>query len=347
MSAKQGTDMLAARYRRVLMVLPAAYRERRGEEMLSTLLDGAADGKRRPSLAEASSLAALAIRLRVGAPGASRRAVATGEVLRRTALAGLLAFGLWHGTGAVGNLVVIASERSQYFQNTPGSTVAWWLTLVFGLPLVYFGAFIALVLGRRRLGRFLGVAQAGFVAAASVQDRYPATSDMAAVFATSLMIALATGLGFHRGSPRPAAPGRWLSGMIGVAGVVFIVSGAAIGMHLDGHSGDTRVIDVIAQINAGPLVPGLAAVFGLVRARRSPIWPAALFILGLPGLLIVPRALIHYAQGNYENVFIGDLFRGAAWPGMAVYMLITEAVLATALVWSLYLRRARATAVPA
>jgi hypothetical protein len=61
-----GADVLEARYRRILTLLPAAYREHRGEEMISTLLDGAPRGRRWPSIAELASLAALAIRLRVG-----------------------------------------------------------------------------------------------------------------------------------------------------------------------------------------------------------------------------------------------------------------------------------------
>jgi hypothetical protein len=41
-------NVLESRYRRILALLPRAYREQRGEEMLSMLLVGARDGQRRP-----------------------------------------------------------------------------------------------------------------------------------------------------------------------------------------------------------------------------------------------------------------------------------------------------------
>jgi hypothetical protein len=55
---------LEQRYRRMLVLLPGTYR--RGEEVLSTLMDGAGDGQRWPRLGEASSLVALAMRTRTG-----------------------------------------------------------------------------------------------------------------------------------------------------------------------------------------------------------------------------------------------------------------------------------------
>jgi hypothetical protein len=85
-----GSTALETRYRRILTLLPPAYRERRGEEMLAVLLDSAGERQAWPRPAQAASLAALAVRLRTGAPGDSRRAVFCGEVLRRVALAGLL-----------------------------------------------------------------------------------------------------------------------------------------------------------------------------------------------------------------------------------------------------------------
>ena len=52
-------------------------------------------------------------------------------------------------------------------------------------------------------------------------------------------------------------------------------------------------------------------------------------------------AIIIYAQGKYENVFVGDLFTRALWPGVPVYVLAAEIILAGALAWALYLLASR------
>ena len=345
--ADGGAGILEARYRRIMALLPSAYRERRGEEMISTLLDGATEGRRWPRVGEAASLVALAMRLLVGAPGGTRRAVAAGQVLQRTALAGLLALGLWNATAGVANTVAVFSKVGHYYyRDLISSTWTWPFTMNLVQPLVYFGAFAALVRGRRRLGRILGVAQVGMVAAEVLQDANWVTSDRVALLTVAAVIALAAGLGFHRAVAPLLTPGRWLAVAAGLTGVVVIVAATLTAVAYN----DTSVPDALAitaQLVAGPLVPALAAIFGVLRARRSPIWPAALFILGVPGLLIVPRAVIIYVQGKYENLFVGDLFVGSLWPGLPVYMLVTEIVLAAALGWSLYRSRRRSTSVPA
>ncbi|HEU5426102.1 MAG TPA: hypothetical protein VFU74_04475 [Actinocrinis sp.] len=349
--ASDENDLLEARYRRALTLLPAGYREQRGEEMISTLLDGATEGRRWPSRGELASLAALGTRLRVGAPGGTPRAVATGEVLRRTALAGLLVMGLWHAAMAAGDLTLIASQRGRHmlYMSYSHWHLAFRSTLDFGRPLLYLGALVALVRGRRRLGRILGVAQLGLMAAVLACDKYTATSDQAALLAAALVVAIAVWLGFHRAAPRIATPRRWLLAVTGMTALVLIVFAAATAIGLGGQSrtAGAGLIDQIARVTAGPLIPGLAALFGLLRARRSPIWPAALLTLGLPGLILMPREVILFTQGKAGHLFYGDLFAGAPWPGMAAYMAITDTILAAALAWVLYRHRTRSTAIAA
>ncbi|MFC7481357.1 hypothetical protein ACFQX7_16800 [Luedemannella flava] len=53
-------------YRRLLRAYPHTYRERRGEEMLSTLLDAAAPGQTRPARGETADLLVGAVRERLG-----------------------------------------------------------------------------------------------------------------------------------------------------------------------------------------------------------------------------------------------------------------------------------------
>ncbi len=339
-------SLLEARYRRALTLLPARYREQRGEEMISTLLDGAAAGRRWPSSGELASLAALSMRLRVGAPGGTRRAVAAGEVLRRAALAGLLAMGLWFGTGGVSSVVMLFSEHDYFVRDLVGSSRAWPFTLGLVQPPVYFGAFAALLLGARRLGRVLGVAQAIMVAVEVFAVANAVVTDRAAILAVSAVIALAAGLGFHRGAAPMPTPGRWIAVSAGVTGFLLTVSATVTVFEFDTPPVPPALV-LISRLAGGPFLPALAAVFGMLKARTSPIWPAALLFLGLPGLMLVPRAVRVYAHGNAGQYFSGDLFPNDPWLGMAAYMVITDTILAMALAWALYRRRVRSHSVAA
>jgi hypothetical protein len=60
---------LQARYERLLRWYPAAYRRQRGAEMLGVLMDGAAEGSRRPPLRERWALVLGGLRMRTGAAG--------------------------------------------------------------------------------------------------------------------------------------------------------------------------------------------------------------------------------------------------------------------------------------
>ena len=341
-----GADVLEARYRRILRLLPPSYREQRGEEILSTLLDAAGEGKRWPSVAQVTSLASLAMRLRVGEAGNTPRAIAAGEVLRRTALAGLLGMGLWQATAGIVKLVTVLYGTIS-FPYLLENTWTWPLTLHFVQPFGYLGAFAALVSGRRRLGRFLGVAQVVVVAAPEfLLGRNLPSAEATALSATAVVIALATGLGFHRGAAPLPTPGRWFAAAGWLAGFVLVVVSVASAVELEPGADPPAILLSLVRLVVGPFVPVLAAIFGVRRARTSPIWPAALLLLGLPGLILLPQAVVVFGQGETMNVYIGEFFSGAPWSGMAAYTAITDIVLAGALAWALY-RRARSTAVAA
>ena len=62
-------EQLERRYRGLLRVLPKPYREARGEELLSALMDGAREGRTRPELREVLSLARLGVRVRMRGGG--------------------------------------------------------------------------------------------------------------------------------------------------------------------------------------------------------------------------------------------------------------------------------------
>ncbi|MEV4618189.1 hypothetical protein AB0J74_05640 [Asanoa sp. NPDC049573] len=61
-------NTLERRYRRLLLAFPPAYRRQRGEEMLTTLMDGAPPDRTRPPASEAWELLRVGLRLRLGPP---------------------------------------------------------------------------------------------------------------------------------------------------------------------------------------------------------------------------------------------------------------------------------------
>jgi hypothetical protein len=94
-------NRLEQRYRVVLRtLLPASYRKLWEEDMVATLLESMASDDAeaaeyladygRPSWSEVASVAALAVRLRLGAANAPLRSGAWGEAVRLVALMGLL-----------------------------------------------------------------------------------------------------------------------------------------------------------------------------------------------------------------------------------------------------------------
>jgi hypothetical protein len=84
-----GRSRLELRYRRVLRILPGAYRVSWEEEMVDTFLASAPPGASRPSAPEALSVLALAVRLRLGGLRTDR-SLALAEALRFLALSVLL-----------------------------------------------------------------------------------------------------------------------------------------------------------------------------------------------------------------------------------------------------------------
>src|SRR5437764_1080583 len=67
-TAIEAETRLARRCRALLLAYPPAYRAERGEEILSTLLDGAAPGQRAPRPADAADVIVAGVKLRLGTP---------------------------------------------------------------------------------------------------------------------------------------------------------------------------------------------------------------------------------------------------------------------------------------
>lgn len=76
MTPEDAEELLARRYRWLMRAYPADYRDRRGEEIIGLLLDGARPGQRWPTLVEAADLLFGGLRRRMG--GVSSGVVSSG-----------------------------------------------------------------------------------------------------------------------------------------------------------------------------------------------------------------------------------------------------------------------------
>lgn len=160
---------LEQRYRRVLRLLPASYRRRWEEDMVLTFLHSAlpCDAEEAaftgehgwPASSEVASVAALAVRLRLGGAGAPPRYLAWGGAVRRVALVGLLA-------QAVLSLLRLG-EQALYTLQFPVSPIPeaavlvaatpWWSTASTFAGLLWVPAYLTLLGGHRRTARALAV----------------------------------------------------------------------------------------------------------------------------------------------------------------------------------------------
>ncbi|MDH6213975.1 hypothetical protein [Streptomyces pseudovenezuelae] len=234
------TTLLETRYRAVLRLLPAYYRQAREEEMVETYLwdlDRDTQDQSRPTLGETASVAALALRSRLAASGAPRRYALLGSTARHFALFAVLlqataalvdrVLGLtWastHGSSQWDMFVSAFTDQGPLFGVVE---VAEW-----ALPLLWTVGFFALVHDRRRLARTSVLLAAlptlwPFVGPLVSDSVVP--SDLWFAVVTALfawLSALALCAAYHRDAPAAALP-------VGSPGLVFaafaVVTGASI-----------------------------------------------------------------------------------------------------------------------
>jgi hypothetical protein len=84
-----------------------------------------------------------------------------------------------------------------------------------------------------------------------------------------------------------------------------------------------------------PLGPALAIGTSLLCARRSAVWPTALFALGLPLLVIAPYDGGLFALGWTQNNIVPNDLTYIVWSGFGLQWPAAEVALAGVLIWSL------------
>jgi hypothetical protein len=228
---------LEDRYRRVLRLLPAGYRQVWQEDMVAAFLASTATGDPetdeyladygRPGLAEVASVAALAARLRLGADAPARRDV-------------------W---GRAVRLAVLLATLTNAVMSTGGVTVTAWLTGALGWPPVPAGwalppqhpglpavlatvagyawlpAYLALLLGHRRAAQAVALvavvtAAGGSLATAvsSLSESQPLSVSVSPWAYRLIEVVVVLGMAAFRPGDPPAHRRRWLAALpVGVA----------------------------------------------------------------------------------------------------------------------------------
>lgn len=281
---------LERRYRRVVRLLPADYREVWEGDMVDTFLlsrvpdqpdefDADFDAEYgRPSWSEVASVVGLALRLRLGGVHAPPRSFARGEVVRRVALAGLLVHAVAAVVGVVSLLVTQA--RFPAFRVSDVDTVA----VLTGL--LWVGSYLALLAGRRRVAAWLGAAALVptlRVAAAEVAIGGVSVASIACrvLMAALPVLALAA---FHRDAP-PVRARPWLIalpvGVVLVAGVAFVA-----------QTPGPVAVDWPGMLCAATVVAGASY---LMTGRKGP-WAGALSVLAVAVLGERVLTLVDYAR---------------------------------------------------
>ncbi|GAA4914950.1 hypothetical protein EV188_111102 [Actinomycetospora succinea] len=165
------TTRLEQRYRRLLRVLPAWYRADREREMVDVFLEGRAERDDAdldaehgwPGWGETASVAALAVRTRVGGEGAPPGPRAVGNAVRAAAGVGVLLNAAAAAAGVLGRVVatVAGPPAAEVVTGTllhPVGAGAWWSTVALVLGLCWLPAWTALTSGRAGAAVLLALA---------------------------------------------------------------------------------------------------------------------------------------------------------------------------------------------
>ncbi|MFF4124436.1 hypothetical protein ACFYYP_13015 [Microbispora rosea] len=218
-------SVLEERYRRWLRLLPGSYRAEREEEMVAAFMEGArrepaGHDDQRPRLLEVASVAALALRLRLGGPGSPPGAYLWGEAVRLAALLGLVFWtmiaGLYAGQAVLTyGIPVDALPDGVMGIGDPGSPERARLVLADLTPLLWAAGLGALVRGRVRIAKAAAIAALvvpyvlvpPFLGWDSALG-WDGAVRWACAALPAVVPALALVIGFHRDAPPPRLPTR-------------------------------------------------------------------------------------------------------------------------------------------
>jgi hypothetical protein len=283
-------NRIEERYRRVLRMLPTAYRLRWEEEMVEAFLASVEtdDPERaefladfgRPDFSEVASVVALSLRLRLGLAGTpTPRSLARVGAWRIVALAWLLVGATLVTAATASRLWATGLVDAIVFETEPTTPLVWRL-----LPLLWIVAFFALLLGRLRVARVVAVLLvgrdvlsllvwigAGLFGDGSMVWMYDLPTVLVDLCAVPALWA------FTPGRAVAARRSRWVLAY----GVAVVVVSVYLALGLTGVL-SWAVVDIFALYAIGMVA---AALVHLARRRRDPAWT-----LGLAMLVVIVLA---------------------------------------------------------
>lgn len=316
-------SVLEERYRRVLGMLPASYRQEWEDEMVATFLASMDTDDRdeaeyradfgRPGISEVASVAALAVKLRLGGHEAPPRSFLWGEAVRRVALVALL-------TNAA--VITVMALRDLWV----GGTIPWppvpallrepnyppaldfWGRALWLCSLTSIGAYLALVFDQRQAARLLAglalvppVVRATVSVAESLGDGPPVEYYRLAMVIGSAVCVLALAA-FHREAP-PVRRGSWLLafGVAVAVGVlfeaVFLLQAMSRHIVLDWMGAGCLVFIVAALVHLGNVFLG--------RCAPDSAWSLTLALVAVVALVqravsVLDYSLVDHPPGSYD-----------------------------------------------
>jgi hypothetical protein len=305
-------NLLEVRYRRLLRLLPEPARSRWAEDMVATYLaESAADDPEyaefgSPTLADRVDVWRLALRLRLGAPGATVRAVVAGQTVRLVALAGSAAL----AAQALLGLVV----------------AAWWYGLLPGVPAPALDAPLAFgpgeVLARAldvlvvvlAVCLFRGAPVARPLAAGILLGQVGVTlAQVAGPSSTSAVLWLATmAVPLLAAALVPAQPVprglRWLVGLP-VLGTALVPGTAVAWWAATGQPDQPSAWLVALTQPTGPWAVAVVAAGVVVLTRRSatPVARLGVAVLGLAVLPALANQLTFGGPAGFPAVVATEL----------------------------------------
>lgn len=318
---------LERRYRRMLRLLPGYYRRVREDDMVATFLNRTAPEDPEdaeftaehgwPSGADLAQVAMLALRLRLGGPGASPRHRALGAALRRVALLGLLAQGV-HALVSTGLLVWFTLRPPSLA--TPGADVqlsvaAGWYPVLTALGLFWVPAYVVAARGHRRLAWALSLTALvpSLVWAAQAAGLGGGVQLFANLcWLLTMVVPVLALAAFHPDAP-PVRARPWL-----VALPVGVVSMVLLTLIQSQSPRSWAWIDQPGLASMLICAAGLACLLG-ARGVSGPSWTVALAVIagGVLGLRVVTLAS-HVSLGAGSGMLQALITAGVVQAGLTL-----------------------------
>jgi hypothetical protein len=323
-------NRLEERYRRVLRLLPAAYRLRWEEEMVEAFLASVEtdDPERaeflaefgRPSLAEVASVAALSLRLRLGLAGnPTPRSSAWGGAWRIVALSWLMAGAAVATAFTAARLWTHRLADAIVYETEPTTHLVW-----NHLPLLWVVALFALLLGRLRVARIVAVllvardvlSLVGWIGVGLFGDG----DALWLYILPAMLLNLCLLPALWAFTPdQTAVPRR--SPWVLTYGVAVAVVSVHLALELTGVL-TWALLDVVGLYTIGVIA---ATLVHLARRRRDPAWTLGLTLL--VGIVLAQR-LVALPVVDYAADTIGAAPRVAATVEIAALLLAAVALVA-------------------